>query len=519
MKKLLTASFFIFFSLLASAQMQNLFELAEGNLVFSDILYDNNDDLWGYFYLYKSDKEKERVKMEYVVLDKNLNKVFNGNYYTKKRGQYFVDMYNNCSLLDDKLVLDISLITNDYSKLAYNSNRLLSLTNDSLNNTPEYDEFMLSPDGFLPIPEKVNVFNCDKNTLDSLGNKYLITAIYSNKYKGLLVNQHQAYNSVCEKEMRIYNEKKELQWTYKYNPNTSNKVRDNYTIANFIGLEDSLFLSIENNVVKKKTSTINLAAHHFATGKSLFSYQIQSDTSKYFLNYKTRISNDSIMLYGTYYNNPKLNSYSYWLGYFRIILDKNGNELSKTFQPFDKISTPEYSIAKKAKVNKKYFLINKSSVLFKDGSAAFITQGMHERGIIPGFFYIVSLGILNFDKPYNKNLYIITMDKNFQPSGIHLVEKKKNSVLEENFVFTQYQEEGVSAISCFYNIIKVNGKKEYELLINSIKNNAVQTEKIPLTSAKKYAIIPRPAKEGYIMLNEYNEKDKYNQIRLERLNN
>ena len=68
-------------------------------------------------------------------------------------------------------------------------------------------------------------------------------------------------------------------------------------------------------------------------------------------------------------------------------------------------------------------------------------------------------------------------------------------------------------------MIKVKGKKEYELLINSIKNNAVQTEKIPLTSAKKYAIIPRPAKEGYIMLNEYNEKDKYNQIRLERLNN
>jgi hypothetical protein len=69
MKKLLTASFFIFFSLLASAQMQNLFELAEGNLVFSDILYDNNDDLWGYFYLYKSDKEKERVVMACSFFD------------------------------------------------------------------------------------------------------------------------------------------------------------------------------------------------------------------------------------------------------------------------------------------------------------------------------------------------------------------------------------------------------------------------------------------------------------------
>ncbi len=35
---------------------------------------------------------------------------------------------------------------------------------------------------------------------------------------------------------------------------------------------------------------------------------------------------------------------------------------------------------------------------------------------------------------------------------------------------------------------------------------------------EKYSIDPFPAKEGYIMLREYNEKDKYNQIRLEKIN-
>jgi hypothetical protein len=64
----------------------------------------------------------------------------------------------------------------------------------------------------------------------------------------------------------------------------------------------------------------------------------------------------------------------------------------------------------------------------------------------------------------------------------------------------------------------VTHKKNDMLGINSIINGKLTQELIPLYQKKKYEITPMPAKEGYIMLREFNEKDKYNQIRLEKLN-
>jgi hypothetical protein len=61
-------------------------------------------------------------------------------------------------------------------------------------------------------------------------------------------------------------------------------------------------------------------------------------------------------------------------------------------------------------------------------------------------------------------------------------------------------------------------EKQWFLGINTIIDGQLTQEKIPISSKKKYFIAPVPAKEGYIMLQEYNEKDKYNQIRLEKLN-
>jgi hypothetical protein len=68
------------------------------------------------------------------------------------------------------------------------------------------------------------------------------------------------------------------------------------------------------------------------------------------------------------------------------------------------------------------------------------------------------------------------------------------------------------------NATLFNNTPNLILGINTIINGKLSEEKIPLTAKKKYSIYPQPAKEGYIMLREYNEKDKYNQIRLEKLN-
>jgi hypothetical protein len=50
-------------------------------------------------------------------------------------------------------------------------------------------------------------------------------------------------------------------------------------------------------------------------------------------------------------------------------------------------------------------------------------------------------------------------------------------------------------------------------------NQKYSYEEIAISSRKeKFSIDIFPAKEGYILMREYNEKEKYNQVRLEKLN-
>src|SRR5690554_279844 len=64
-------------SSLAFAQVQRLGELSSGRFIDSRIIYeDTSEDVFGYFLLYESDrKSKEVYDLEYVLLDKNLNKI------------------------------------------------------------------------------------------------------------------------------------------------------------------------------------------------------------------------------------------------------------------------------------------------------------------------------------------------------------------------------------------------------------------------------------------------------------
>ena len=98
----------LLFSLFAKAQVSDLMKLAEGSLIYTSIVYDSDDNLYGYFYLYQMDAEKNRKKLEYVLLDKNLNKVNNGEFSTGSGGKAKYK-FDNCTLIDNKIIL-----TKDY---------------------------------------------------------------------------------------------------------------------------------------------------------------------------------------------------------------------------------------------------------------------------------------------------------------------------------------------------------------------------------------------------------------------
>lgn len=513
MKKILLIPALLFLYITVYGQMQDLTHLAQGDLVYSDIIYDNDNDLWGYFYLYKADKEKDKEKMEYVVLDKNLNKTNNGTYYTTKiNSNYYYRIYNNCILMGDQLVLDISCLMSDGS-LIYNSNRTISLVENSVG-----EEFIFEKGVFRPVPENILKYNFSKSKVDSLGNKLIVSPIYRGDKKGYMVSQHNPWNAdVREKEISFYNDDKELMWTYKYNPNTSNKTRDKYTSYRFLSLNDNKIMAIEYDYVKSKNTVVRIISQDFLTGKKEFEYVLQNDSSKYFHRIVSKLHNDTLYLAGQYFNNKIYGSDKKFLGYFRIAIDKNGNEISRKYMTWKDISTPELAISEKGKFFKTHEFVRKSTLIFKDGSVAIVNEEVREQPTILSTLYLFSIGILNIAETYVKDAYVFNFDKSFNFNGVTKIEKTKNHVYD-NFLYSQYIKENTGAVICFTNNKLVNGKKETELLINTVENGKMQNEKIPLTSKKEYAIVPIPAKEGYIMLREYNEKDKYNQIRLERLN-
>jgi len=103
---------------------------------------------------------------------------------------------------------------------------------------------------------------------------------------------------------------------------------------------------------------------------------------------------------------------------------------------------------------------------------------------------------------------------------VYTIRKDVTYKNETDYLFSQTLKKNNGVVFFHSNTMKdaKTHKKNDMLGINSIINGKLTQELIPLYQKKKYTITPMPAKEGYIMLREYNEKDDYNQIRLEKLN-
>lgn len=510
MKKCVLFFVALFFTLALSAQIQDLYELSKGKMVYSKILFDK-DYLWGYFYLFEMDKLKDSTKMEYFVLDKNLNKVYNGSFksvsYNDNVFKNYFTKYDNCFLIANKLVLDISLykLLSYESILIQNSNREIDLSNNTVS-----DECLYSfrKKQFLPVDTKILSLN---ERVDSLGYKILVDPIKSKDNNGFLVRKYNTKEYKNEHEICYFSSDKKFQWQYTFDSIVESvkffRTKTHKTLQ-YLFMDNSKLYFMERTYDRKdKDINIQLIGLDINTGKKVNEYCIQNDTTLYSHSLNFRLLGDTIAFYGRYLNNPKIKKSKYSLGLYRILLDKNLHEIDKDYRTWSEVSTDEYKISAKVNINNMDNFLQQTSILIlNDGSLVVSNQE-----------YIKT------SPSHAKDLYFITLDSDFKNSNITKVEMSKYFFYKtysiDSYLFSQYMSNSNSVLICFENKLKINGKEETELVINTIKNRKVFTERISLTSSKKYAIYPRPAKDGYIMLNEFNEKDTYNQIRLEKLNN
>lgn len=256
--------FCLFISSLAYGQFQDLATLANGKIVFSETLYDSNENLYGYLYLYERDADDTSKTMEYVFLDKNLNKVsnteFKNNLYSKVFSKYY-----DCTLMGDYLILNkyyyyISGFIST-SKPLLTTFQIISLKDNTVSAEFKYEDGQFS--------EFVADFDNMKKEYKGLETRSFVSGFNNSVFKGFFITEDNRKKSYLEKYVKLFNEKRELIWKYEFNPNGTEK---DYATFHFLYInKNNMYVSVpqitKNEWGNEIVNQFNIVALDLQTGK------------------------------------------------------------------------------------------------------------------------------------------------------------------------------------------------------------------------------------------------------------
>ena len=498
---------FLFISTFAYCQIQDLETLASGKIVYSRPLYDSAENIYGYLYLYERDANEQTKTMEYVFLDKNLNKVSNKE-FTNKLYKNVSSTYYDCTLMGDYLIL------NKYyyyvSGLVSTSKPLLTTFQTiSLKDNTVSDEYKYENGEFT---EFVADFDNMKKTYKGLETRSYVNGFNNGLFKGFFINEDNQKKGYLEKDVKFFNEKREPVWKFEYNPDGTEK---HYHSFRFLHVtKNTIYVTVpetnKNEWGEDNVTKFSIVALDMQTGKKKYEYILEDLKSEYSHTLVARELDNKLYLTGNYSPYSKSDfSLDKNLGFYKIVLSEDGKEIEKKYTTWNDFKS-QIDVDNKGRIDRNYRLKPIRHFFFKDGSISILTEKF-------------KLDNWSSGAPKTTDFVLFNMKPDFTPGDINTI-KKEVSYYSGNFLFSQYIKENTGAVFFFYDVVKdpnatlFSNTPNLFLGINTIINGKLTEEKIPLTAKKKYSISPHPAKEGYILLREYNEKDKYNQIRLEKLN-
>jgi hypothetical protein len=499
------------------AQMQDIAKLADGKLVFNTTLFDSDNNLYGYFYIYERDVEKTSKKMEFVLLDKNLNKTNNGTYNDSILPINMESYYYDCTLMGNHIILD--KVYRYYKFISVGSDFLLNTYQIiSLKDNTVSPEFKYENGQFVELTTEIKKL---KNENKNVVTKSMMAAFSNNSQKGFFITEHNKDNkNYLEKEFKFFNENKQLQWSYEYNPNGTIKDNKNFR---FLYVKNNNLYITESRFKNDYNIEYKIIALDFSTGKKKYEYVFENEKSKYMHSFELKEIDNKLIISGGFAPYKKGGTFFYenCLGLFKIVIDENGNEIQKKYINWTDLSN-KIKINKKGRVEQNFMLLKKKTFFFDNGSVSILTEKY--RPEIPGF--ALPIPLINIAMYYathrsrrTSDFVLLNFDKDFNLSRVDTIKKDLTKENATDYLFSQYIKNDKGVVFFYSNLSKDENKKKNMVLgINSLINGELSQERIPIYSKKKYLIEPLPAKEGYVMLREYNEKDKYNQIRLEKLN-
>jgi hypothetical protein len=504
MRALLSLCAFLFVTH-SYAQTQDLFALAKGDFVSMNALFNENGSLFGYISIYDYGKVSvHHKKFEYVVLDKNLNPFANNVF----QGDLTAGAYKGYINFDGKIVLKPSRL--DYrfveeQDLFTPASLVIDLKTNTVKNKLVYDY----DHGNFKIQEAndswTDMRKDQRKEKREKGYNY-ISYVAEIKEGGYLVHEYDDHLSYEENNSLMrYDENKKEMWSYKYNVNGS---KTQSQVISYLDKDENYYYGLLRDRVKRDIKYYLLVLD-MKTGKEvhkkeipdpheLLPYVHRFPTSSYgFLN-NDHTFDDKIVMVG------RKVSGIFYSGIFRLLIDK------KTFAADVKLITYTNDLRPfipglngHGSVGDGYMLDPRDIFFQKDGSVGILFEKMKPGGM----------------RLRTTDMVYVYTDKDFKIKGAKVLEKEK-SKWNSDYLFSQNLNNDNDLVFFYRDYQKDDETKDknWNLFINTMINGEFKQESIPISSKEEYFIYPYIAKEGYIMLQEFNVKGKYNKVRLERLN-
>lgn len=512
---LLTSCFFLLpFTL--QAQLNDLSEMSQGEFINFQALFDNDDHLFGYVAQFGLGETEKRVNtFEFVVYDKNLNRLL----VEQVTGDNLVDKFYFELNKNQELIISANLDLGSIGlmkalKLGNREqikNKKLDVKTGVLTevNTPCYFAGELMDDCLsMTSKEMGKKMKAHKKEIGFF-EQGLANELNDNKFL-VLTRRTKNYQQFTDFQIKLFDENKRELWSYEYNVKAKTNQYEEVQILDYS--EDKLSF-FQKNVDKKKVELL-FKVTDAKTGKIIAEQTVEGlseDALKHLLSSKANLmkrSNDAHTLFSAAVIEDKRRV----KGIFVAQLNNTTNQL-------------QYEI-----------------IDFNEDLASFIDEEIHQRGSIDGHHLYPRDILLKEDGSFKligeltkydfetgrltvesvKDLYVLDFTQEMQLNQVEVIEKSKRKQKRPNYLFSQNLEDDSDDLVFFYRDFVKNeetGDENWILYINTYKNNELIQDQLKLTSTNDgYEIYPFFAKNGYILLHEFNEKEEHNQIRLERLN-
>ncbi|MCW3160509.1 hypothetical protein [Chryseobacterium oryctis] len=491
------------------SQTQDLTTLASGEHVGMNALFDDKDNLYGYVSLYSYGKSGDKTKkFEYVILDKNLNPVANKEFdgdITAAAYLGFVDFKGKIILQPSQM--DYSLVKS--KELFTPFSMVIDPKTNTISRKVYYD---YQQDGsFKEINQPKNWKEEKKENKEERKEKgyNYVSAVVEIKEGGYFAVEYNDYGKYVNNNSLIkFDENKKEIWRYKYNTNGDKK---NYSTISILEKDDKNIYTILKKVNSDK-KTFSLVVLDMKTGKEIANNPIiglSDNTIDYidsFYSAYQKIDNDKtfddkIVLVGRNYAPTEST------GYVRMMINKSDFNVDIKVLNF-KADMSKFlpKINAYGYVESGYFLQTKDLYFMSDGSVGILTEKYKPA--------------TQYTAPKTTDLVYIYTDKDFKIKDLKVFEKEKSKWVNSDYLFSQYLNDGKDVVFFYrdYQKDEVTKQKKWNLFINTVIDGQFKQEIVPISEKDSYTVTPYVGKEGYILLREINEKEKFNKIRLEKLN-